>query len=390
MKERILFVISDRISLSDIPYALLAFKIDMCIYDEEITLQQYKEVEKRKLDKYLSKNSFTMIMTQNFSPMISDVCQENGIKYISWILDSPQIDLYTKAYYNHCNYIFVFDKKQKERLEQRNMPHLYHLPLATNVDKVATLCVNERDIREYSCDISFVGGLYENNVFNDTAKYLPIDIRNKMVEHIKKTMLHWGKDISIFGCLAEDDRDRILKNFKIGDWVDMDPLYFLEMQFFSKKVAEMERICILNALALEHQVRLYTGSDTTNIQNVEIFDRISYSEEAPKVFHLSKINLNITLRSIETGIPQRVFDIMGAGGFVMSNYQEELEELFVPGEEIVLFYDMEDLIKKVNYYLKHEQERIQIAVNGYRKVKEFHNYPERLREILGTVREAEE
>lgn len=390
MRERILFILSDKIRLADVAYALLEMKIDVQIYGENITLQQYKETEKQKLRGYLAKNSFTMVMTQNFSPMVSDVCQEKGIKYISWILDSPQIDLYTKAYYNPCNYIFVFDKKQKERLEPRGIPHLYHMPLAANADQVSKLCVTEQDIENFSNDISFVGGLYEKNVFNDTAQYLPVDISSKLIEHIKERMLHWGRETSIYGCLTEAEGTKILETFHIGEWVDMNPVYFLETQFLSRKIAEMERVCVLNALALSHKVRLYTGSNTENLQNVEVFEKISYNEEAPKVFHLSKINLNITLRSIETGVPQRVFDIMCAGGFVLSNYQEELEELFVPGEEIVLFYDMEDLIQKVRYYLTHEQERLRIAVNGYQKVKEYYNYPARLKQILKIVQEAQE
>lgn len=385
MKENVLFILSDKIALVDIPYALLQMKIEVQIYDKEITLQQYKEDEKRELRSYLSKNYYSLVIMQNFSPMVSDVCQEKGIKYISWILDSPQIDLYTKSYYNSCNYIFVFDKKQKERLEFRGIPHLYHLPLAANAEQVSTLRVTEQDVERFSGDISFVGGLYEQNVFNDTAKYLPVEIRNKLIAHIKEHMLHWEKGSSIYGCLTADETAEILKTFHIGNWIDMDPTYFLETQFFSKKIAEMERICVLNALALSHQVRLYTGSNTENLENVEVCGKISYNEEAPKVFHLSKINLNITLRSIETGVPQRVFDIMCAGGFVLSNYQEELAELFVPDEEIVLFYNMEGLIQKVRYYLTHEQERIRIAVNGYRKVCEYYNYPKRLQQIFDIV-----
>lgn len=108
-------------------------------------------------------------------------------------------------------------------------------------------------------------------------------------------------------------------------------------------------------------------------------------EEVPKIYYLSKINLNITMRSIETGIPQRVFDIMGVGGFVLSNYQEELEELFVPDREIVLFRDVPELLKKAEYYLNHEEERIRIAINGYKKVREYYNTQTALGSMLRAV-----
>ena len=105
----------------------------------------------------------------------------------------------------------------------------------------------------------------------------------------------------------------------------------------------------------------------------------------PKIFKCSKINLNMTLRSIKSGIPQRAFDIMGCGGFLLSNYQPELAEYFIPGEDLVLYDSVDDLIQKIDYYLSHEEERLQIAKNGYEKVKRYHTYDTRLTEILNTV-----
>ena len=99
-----------------------------------------------------------------------------------------------------------------------------------------------------------------------------------------------------------------------------------------------------------------------------------YSEEMPKAFYVSKINLNITSRSIDSGIPQRVFDIMASGGFVLTNYQPELEEYFEIGKDLEVFHDLDELMEKVDYYLAHEEARIRIAMNGYRKVREKYSY----------------
>ena len=90
----------------------------------------------------------------------------------------------------------------------------------------------------------------------------------------------------------------------------------------------------------------------------------------------------MTNRPFKSGIPLRVFDIMGSGGFLISNYQPELAELFVPGEDIVLYDSIPDLLIKIEYYLEHKDERIQIAKNGYEKVKKYHSYDVRLEEML--------
>ena len=100
------------------------------------------------------------------------------------------------------------------------------------------------------------------------------------------------------------------------------------------------------------------------------------------MFHLSKINLNISSRSIESGIPQRVWDIMAVGGFCLTNYQPELEEYFVIGEDLDVYHDLDELMDKVMYYLQNDKLRIRIAINGYKKVREHHNMISRVRKAM--------
>ena len=91
-----------------------------------------------------------------------------------------------------------------------------------------------------------------------------------------------------------------------------------------------------------------------------------------KIFYLSKINLNISLSSIETGIPQRVLDIMGCGGFVLTNYQPEIEDLFEIGKEIEVF---------------HKRQRLTIATNGYKKIRHAFSYPNQLQKMISIMQE---
>lgn len=105
----------------------------------------------------------------------------------------------------------------------------------------------------------------------------------------------------------------------------------------------------------------------------------------PYVFNNSRINLNISLRSIRSEIPLRAMDIMGCNGFLLSNYQADFYDFFVPGEDMAVFESKEDLINKCDYYLEHDNERRQIAANGFGKVNEFHTYKVRLKEIFDVV-----
>ena len=74
-------------------------------------------------------------------------------------------------------------------------------------------------------------------------------------------------------------------------------------------------------------------------------------------------------------VTRRLFEGMACGKLVITDRLPEeakLNELFVEGEEIVLYNDMFDCIEKINYYNENEQERERIAFNGMQKV--LNNY----------------
>ena len=138
-----------------------------------------------------------------------------------------------------------------------------------------------------------------------------------------------------------------------------------------------------------YQVKLYTGKETPELPYVTQMGPVDYTYEMPKVFAASKVNLNITLRSIVSGIPLRAMDIMGAGGFLLTNYQEDFLRHFVPGEDFVFYESVADLQDKLAYYLQHDKERKEIAANGCRKVRTEHTYQKRLEEMLAIVEDGE-
>ena len=157
------------------------------------------------------------------------------------------------------------------------------------------------------------------------------------------------------------------------------------MLFRSMQIAETERARTLNTLAKYFKVDLFTRSDASALQGVCIHGGVESLTEMPKIFHLSKINLNMTIKPIQTGLPLRIFDILGCGGFLMTNYQTELPEYFDIGVDLEAYSCMEELVDKCAYYLGHEDERQQIAHNGYRKVCEQHTYIHRIQKMIGAI-----
>ncbi len=105
----------------------------------------------------------------------------------------------------------------------------------------------------------------------------------------------------------------------------------------------------------------------------------------PLVFNQSRINLNMTIPNIQTGIPLRVWDILSCGGFLLTDFRIELMDYFTPGKEIDIFEDIEELQDKTGFYLSHDSIRNKIASNAYNKVSKQHTCQDRIMAILETV-----
>ena len=164
-----------------------------------------------------------------------------------------------------------------------------------------------------------------------------------------------------------------------------DVEYIFVSSLLEKRVTVEERKLLLRDIsAMGYDFRLYTGSDLSMESALQKKNRgyVDYKSIMPIVFEQSKINLNISLRSIHSGIPLRAMDIMGCGGFLLSNYQEELGESFKEGKEMEMFRSREECLDKIRYYLTHEEERLSIAAEGYRAVNERFDYKKQLNKLI--------
>ena len=70
-------------------------------------------------------------------------------------------------------------------------------------------------------------------------------------------------------------------------------------------------------------------------------------------------------------LTRRIFEGMACGKMVITDRlpkEAKLNELFIEGEDIILYDNMFDCIEKINYYNEHTEERERIAYNGMQKV----------------------
>lgn len=116
-----------------------------------------------------------------------------------------------------------------------------------------------------------------------------------------------------------------------------------------------------------------------------IADRVEYYRELPHVYGANSVNLNFTSFQMPTAVNQRVFDAPAAGGFLLTDDQSDLDELFQP-EEMALFSSAEDLNEKTDYFLKHPVRAEQTSSRALRRILQEHTYVHRIGSILAEVR----
>lgn len=339
---------------------------------------------------------YDMIFSVNYFSEVSDVCEDLGKIYVSWTVDSPMITMYNESVFNQCNYIFLFDRFQYMQFKNMGVKNVYYLPLAVNAERIQrqlnkaedNIAGNNTVVQSYnfSNDVAFVGSLYHKNSYDEIESLLPEYLRGYFDAAMEAQMDIYGDNI-LDNLLNVDILTRLseLIDFRNDERSFSDLKLVFTSTYLGYKLAQKERIKYLNRLAKNHQVGLYTDEWDDALENVMYKGTVSYRYDMPKVFHHSKINLNLTLRNIRTGIPLRVWDILGAGGFVLTNYQVELNSYFENGKELVFFDGIDDCLRKADYYLSHEDERMSIAANGLANVRKYHSYEMRIRCILEII-----
>lgn len=352
----------------------------------EFRMQSYcdnPEFENILRDK-LNIGHFDLVFSLNYFGSISNVCDEFMIPYVAWTVDAPLLELYSKSIYNECNYIFSFDTKTIERLNEMGVKKVFSLPLAVYEKKYRNISVSEEEKIRFGGDVAFVGSTYQNRTFYGRLSHLPAELKGYL-----DGIVIAQENVSGYNFLEEMLSDELMSEIEkyvhldIGDKFLGSKKMIFATSFLGTEVTFIERVHILNEISKRFDLKLYTNDDISNIlPKVKNCGTVDYYSEMSKVFRCSKVNLNVTLRNIERGIPLRVFDVLASQGFLLTNKQVDLAQCFIDGEDLVTYDDVEDLMNKIEYYLSHEKERIEIAQNGYQKVMTYHTFEKRIVYIL--------
>lgn len=373
------------------PYIIDAFKeLGHDVYEitaeverKNVSAQECLSIVSQALDLVI----YDFVFTVNFFPVISEVCQAYHVHYLSWTVDSPVLELYSGSIKNNFNRVFVFDRKLCDEIKNYNPDRIFHLPLAAGITEkqhlIETASASER--ANFTSDVSFVGSLYtEKSILSKLQN--PPEYLQGFLDAVMNLQTETYGDYFITDALSED----VIKSFKnhypdfyhIPEGALCDDRLILGLFYLGYGVTAMERIRLLSALSEQFRVDIYTASDTSALPKINNRGPVKSLTEMPLVFSQSAINLNFTAKSIRSGIPQRIWDVFASGGFLISNFQEELYDYFSPGEDLIVYENTEELCELTKYYLENPMQRSEIAHSAFEKMKKYHTYTIRVQEML--------
>lgn len=304
----------------------------------------------QELLKNIRENKISLVWSMGYFPVLSRGCTISRIPYVAWEIGESWNALYSETIKSPWNYIFISEERIVEGLWKKNPGHIFNLQPGVNSKE------------EY-----YAHGVWICNMEKYPAYY-------------------WRKDCSEY-----------VKGYTRGVIEAQKRVYgyhFLTKLLNGRYLTEMGKV-----LSEPNMGGDYSKKRTRVILEDFLCDAITQSEREEaldrikrlglyKETKISEINISIASRKCLTGIPYEMLQVMGAGGFVLTNYQEGIAEAFCIGEEIVVYESMKDMEDKLLYYSEHVEERRRIAENGRCRVQKDFRLEERLGEIFDTVLKA--
>jgi spore maturation protein CgeB len=107
---------------------------------------------------------------------------------------------------------------------------------------------------------------------------------------------------------------------------------------------------------------------------------IDYRTECASAYRSVDVSVNITSCQMPTAVNQRVFDVPLCGGFVLSDHQGDLDELFAPNE-LAVYRTPEELVDNITFYRSHPAERARITSRARERILSMHTYAHRVEKI---------
>ena len=309
--------------------------------------------------------------------MVSEFCRQRELPLLSWFVDRP--DLFLPQYANldnPCLAYAVWDADAIGPLENAGYGRAFHLPLAADLGRIQFV-PDAPALRE----VAFVG----NSMHAATEKCWrlsgqPDALRGLWENVAKKFAASAVRDLSEFVVRQHAEANALRELCDPSAKASLDSfVYWRATQIYRRDC--MEAILPFGPVVAgdEHWRTLLGGASWTYA------GPLHYYSDLPDFYRSTGINFNTTSMQMKGALNQRVFDVPASGGFLLTDYREQIDAAFEVGREVVCYYGVEEIVDLVRHYLANPAARKKIAARAREHIEKEHSYAHRIEAICANM-----
>lgn len=323
--------------------------------------------------------------------ILMDLLNKLELPLISWFVDNPNLVL---ASYEGLSspwlHIFTWDKDNIPSLNKKGFNNVYYLPLGTDTNRFNPNNKNIAYPKEWNSDVSFVG--------------------NSMISKVQKRWEASNCPNEFYQDFLTISNDFIFSNKKDAhDFILEEAIkkFPAICNYYYQNLNKEEQLAFETGLTWE-ATRLYrlscveqtldfnpliVGDDGWQVffekenRNWRWHEPIAYYTHLPNFYPHSRINFNCTSMQMKGASNQRILDVPATGSFVLTDYREQMENMFDIGTEIICYKTTNEIPDLIKYYLSHEKERLEIIQKGRERVLKCHTWTHRVAEIIRVMQD---
>ena len=321
--------------------------------------------------------------------VLTDLLEKLRLPLASWFVDNPHLVLnFYARLLNPWTAIFTWDADNLDSLRDMGFEHVDYLPLGTDATR----------FHPPSGRPDFPGlpdGWDRNVAF----------VGNSMVEKVAQNKKRHVLPPELTDCLKEvaagfaGDEERSVREYLSAKHPE-------QLRAFDSLSSIEARLGYTTLLTWEatRQYRLACVKGIMPFSPLVVGDKgwhgllgagyswryhpeLNYYSDLPRFYPCTAINFNCTSKQMKGAVNQRVFDVPATASFLLTDYREQVENLFEPGTEIVCYHSPEEAESLAREYLARPERRRAVALAARKRILAEHSYEHRVLRLTARMRE---
>ncbi|MBG0790755.1 MAG: glycosyltransferase [Desulfovibrionaceae bacterium] len=314
---------------------------------------------------------------------LAGLLDELSLPLASWFVDNPHLILFDYAHPGTGNTVlFTFDADNVAPLREKGFPHVHHLPLATDPERFRPGLPGGDPA--WACPVSFVG----NSMTGPVARSLG---QSGLPDRLRR---EYPAVARAFGDSGETRVDRFLArsrrdwNRAVADLPDRESRLACEALLTWEATRQYRLACVRETLPYSPLIVGDAGwaDILPGDGSWRHLPPLDYYEDLPRFYPLTGINFNCTSRQMPGAVNQRVFDVPACGGFLVTDYRVQMEDLFDLDSEAVAYRETGEIPHLLERFINAPAERDAIARKARKRILAEHTYAARLARLVETMR----